>query len=127
MNLEASFGSIGGIVTGSNDIVEHQRLSGFGYTFSASQPPYLATAAIEAINRLDGEPEMMTQLSENIKLMTKELKNGMSPKVQITSHFLSPIFHIRATPEFEKQHGKAKIDQLFKRIQEKVIPKMYHK
>lgn len=39
---------------GEYALVDHQRLSGSGYCFSASLPPYLAAAAIEALKHLDG-------------------------------------------------------------------------
>ena len=38
-----SLASIGGFCSGEREIVDHQRLSGLGYCFSASLPPYLAT------------------------------------------------------------------------------------
>lgn len=34
--------SIGGFCAGDREIVDHQRLSGLGYCFSASSPPYTA-------------------------------------------------------------------------------------
>lgn len=37
--------SIGGFCAGDREIVDHQRLSGLGYCFSASLPPFLATGA----------------------------------------------------------------------------------
>lgn len=38
-----SLASIGGFCAGDREIVDHQRLSGLGYCFSASLPPFLAT------------------------------------------------------------------------------------
>ena len=38
---------------GDREIIDHQRLSGLGYCFSAALPPYLATAAIGALSILD--------------------------------------------------------------------------
>lgn len=35
--------SIGGFCSGEREVVDHQRLSGLGYCFSAALPPYLAT------------------------------------------------------------------------------------
>jgi hypothetical protein len=42
-----SLASIGGFCAGDREIVDHQRLSGLGYCFSASLPPYLATGEHE--------------------------------------------------------------------------------
>lgn len=47
VDLAMSFGTIGGFCIGDLFVVDHQRLSGVGYIYSASQPPYLATAAIK--------------------------------------------------------------------------------
>ena len=44
---------MGGFCCGNHEMVDHQRLSGLGYCFSASLPPYLATAAIGALNVLE--------------------------------------------------------------------------
>lgn len=43
-----------------------QRLSSSGYVFSASLPPYLASAAITAIDVLEENPEPITKLKKNI-------------------------------------------------------------
>lgn len=63
-SLESGVGSIGGFCVGSHFIIEHQRLSGLGYCFSASAPPLLAQAAITALDSFDNYPEMFEQLHE---------------------------------------------------------------
>jgi 7-keto-8-aminopelargonate synthetase-like enzyme len=55
--LGAAFGSIGGICVGPTTVVKHQQLSGLGYCFSASAPPFLCAAASAAISALASEPE----------------------------------------------------------------------
>lgn len=50
--LEAATGSIGGFCAGSHMAIEHQRLSGSGYIFSASLPTFLVKAGIESIELL---------------------------------------------------------------------------
>lgn len=45
--------SVGGFCCGNHEMVDHQRLSGLGYCFSASLPPYLATASIGALDVLE--------------------------------------------------------------------------
>jgi serine palmitoyltransferase len=52
ISLENALGSIGGITAGNHEIVDHQRLSGSGYCFSASTPPMAATAAMAALDLL---------------------------------------------------------------------------
>jgi len=39
--------------------------------FSASLPPYLASAAITAINVLEDNPALITKLKENISVLWK--------------------------------------------------------
>jgi serine palmitoyltransferase len=48
-----------------------QRLSSAGYVFSASLPPYLATAAVSAVNYLEENPSVLTNLRNNIGLVHK--------------------------------------------------------
>lgn len=59
--LGASLGnataSIGGFCAGDREIVDHQRLDGKGYCFSASLPPYLAAASIAALDLIESNAE----------------------------------------------------------------------
>lgn len=48
-----------------------QRLSSSGYVFSASLPPYLASAAITAIDVLEENPDLLTKLRNNIAILWK--------------------------------------------------------
>ncbi|KAF9591000.1 hypothetical protein IFM89_000545 [Coptis chinensis] len=52
----------GGFCTGSVRVVDHQRLSSSGYVFSASLPPYLASAAISAIDILEENHQLLGKL-----------------------------------------------------------------
>lgn len=63
-SLENSVGSIGGFSVGSTFIVDHQRLSGLGYCFSASAPPLLAQAAISALDRFESDPAIFKELNK---------------------------------------------------------------
>lgn len=62
-----------------------QRLSSSGYVFSASLPPYLASAAIKAIDIIEENPTLITKLRENIKILLKGLLYKLSCVV------LSPV------------------------------------
>lgn len=53
-SLENAFGSVGGMTVGSEEVVDHQRLSGAGYCFSASAPPFLSKVCVESVKRLQG-------------------------------------------------------------------------
>lgn len=61
--LEAAIGSIGGFCAGSQTTIEHQRLSGSGYIFSASLPTYLVQACLESIEILGEKPKQLRTLA----------------------------------------------------------------
>ena len=61
VSLDTAVASVGGFCAGKSYIIDHQRLSGLGYCFSASVPPMLAAAAVEALNIME-EGEGMFQL-----------------------------------------------------------------
>ncbi|XP_055962462.1 long chain base biosynthesis protein 1 isoform X2 [Mercurialis annua] len=94
----------GGFCTGSARVIDHQRLSSSGYVFSASLPPYLASAAITAIDLLEDNPALINNLKENIAILWKGLSNlhGLS----IASNPESPIVFLR----LEKSTGSLKGD-----------------
>ena len=49
-SMGTALASVGGFCVGHHEVCDHQRLCGQGYCFSASLPPYLATAAHEALD-----------------------------------------------------------------------------
>ncbi|KAG1362453.1 long chain base biosynthesis protein 1b [Cocos nucifera] len=106
----------GGFCTGSVRVVDHQRLSSSGYVFSASLPPYLASAAITAVDYLDTNPSVLETLRSNIALLQKGLADV--PGLTITSHPLSPIVFLK----LKKSAGSAKTDlQLLETIADRVL------
>lgn len=74
-SLENAIGSIGGFSVGTTFIVDHQRLSGLGYCFSASAPPLLAQAAITALDNFESEPEMFSELSDKCRKLNEYASN----------------------------------------------------
>jgi len=48
--------SLGGFCCGRAYVIDHQRLSGQGYVFSASLPPLLAGAVIEVLEIVEKDP-----------------------------------------------------------------------
>ncbi|VVB10039.1 unnamed protein product [Arabis nemorensis] len=96
----------GGFCTGNTRIIDYQRLSSSGYVFSASLPPYLASAAITAIDVIDQNPDMLIKLKQNIALLWKGLSEikGMS----LASNPESPIVFLK----LDKSSGSTKDDLL---------------
>ncbi|NXN57006.1 SPTC1 palmitoyltransferase, partial [Rynchops niger] len=73
-NMENSLASIGGFCCGRSFIIDHQRLSGQGYCFSASLPPLLAAAAIEALNIMEDNPDIFQTLRAKCERIHKALQ-----------------------------------------------------
>lgn len=80
----------GGFCAGSEEIVEHQRISAAAYTYSAALPAMLATTASEVINMLQTTPDMLTSLRENVKTMWTQL-DPRSEWMKCTSSMENPI------------------------------------
>ncbi|KAG5412649.1 hypothetical protein IGI04_000216 [Brassica rapa subsp. trilocularis] len=70
----------GGFCTGNARIIDYQRLSSSGYVFSASLPPYLASAAITAIDVIDQNPEFKRPDPESPIVFLKLEKSSGSTK-----------------------------------------------
>ena len=80
----------GGFCAGSEEIVEHQRISASAYTFSAALPAMLATTASETIAMLQTTPDIILQVRENIKAMWTQL-DPRSDWVRCTSSIDNPV------------------------------------
>jgi serine palmitoyltransferase len=89
--LENSLGSIGGVTVGNEEVVDHQRLSGAGYCFSASAPPFTASAAMASLALLESHPELVQRLQANIQYMYEQLEVSPIKKLVVTSDPRSPI------------------------------------
>ncbi|KAH6773242.1 long-chain base1 [Perilla frutescens var. hirtella] len=94
----------GGFCTGSARVIDHQRLSSSGYVFSASLPPYLASAAITAFDVLEENPNLITRLEKNIATLRKGLSNVQG--LEIVSDPKSPIVFLK----LKKSAGSLKAD-----------------
>jgi len=88
MALENAIGSIGGITVGSEEVVDHQRLSGSGYCFSASSPPFTASAAIQSLKQLQtyGPTILLKQLDQNKQYMHEQLTKLVQTKGDEDNH-----------------------------------------
>ena len=71
--LENAIGSIGGVTVGNEEVVDHQRLSGAGYCYSASAPPFTASAAVTSLRILEERPELVQRLQANVKYTYQRL------------------------------------------------------
>ncbi len=71
--MDTVLASVGGVCIGTREIVDHQRLSGAGYCFSAASPPFLSAAAVSSLRELDGNPALLKKLRHNSGLLTKQI------------------------------------------------------
>jgi len=93
ISLENSLASIGGMCVGDMEVVDHQRLSGAGYCFSASAPPFVAVAAMESLAKLEQCPEILLELNENRRALYQGLRDIQL--LEVTSDERSSIVFIR--------------------------------
>ncbi|XP_011872914.1 PREDICTED: serine palmitoyltransferase 1 [Vollenhovia emeryi] len=91
-SLECAVGSIGGFCVGTSFVIDHQRLSGLGYCFSASQPPLLAAAAITSLDIIENNSQIFESLRNNALSMDKALKEIST--LECTSSAESPLKHV---------------------------------
>ncbi|KAJ2077221.1 serine palmitoyltransferase component [Coemansia sp. RSA 988] len=93
-----AIGASGGFCCADKDLVEHQRLSGAGYCFSASMPGILTIAAADAIHALEANPDSyLDNLRDNAVQLRTLLKR--IPGLQIDGAADSPLIHIRLAPD----------------------------
>ncbi|KAL2645206.1 hypothetical protein R1flu_012793 [Riccia fluitans] len=88
-----ALGSAGGFCTGSAKVVDHQRLSGAGYCFSASIPPYLASGSIAAIEIIEDNPDLLVNLRRNIITFRKCLSS--IHELVVSGHEFSPVIFLQ--------------------------------
>lgn len=94
---EKAIPSIGGFCAGSAYVVDHQRLAGLGYCFSAALPPYLARAASTALTIMQSEPIRLKRLRSNAIQFHSNLSRaiGNSKLFLLTGDEISPVKHLR--------------------------------
>ncbi|KAF6027128.1 sptlc1 [Bugula neritina] len=91
-NLEYAVGSIGGFCCGRSFVIDHQRLSGLGYCFSASLPPLLAAGAITALGIIDSSGDKLENLRSKASSFHQMLESISG--VCVISDEISPVKHL---------------------------------
>eukprot|EP00903_Cladosiphon_okamuranus_P006351 g6221.t1 len=92
LSMAHSLASVGGLCIGTTQVVDHQRLSGAGYCYSAAAPPFTSAAASAALRMLRAEPELISSLRANAGFLHKAI--GAIPGLKVTSCEVSPIVHV---------------------------------
>ncbi|XP_071522645.1 serine palmitoyltransferase 1 [Panulirus ornatus] len=116
--LEASAASSGGFCVGTEFVIEHQRLSGLGYCFSASLPPMLAAACIKVIDILEAEgADMVLELQDKCQQMQKELAR-LPAKVMVSGDNISPVKHLRlAEPSGDREADESILQKIVEKVE----------
>lgn len=113
-SLEGSVASVGGFCVGSHFIVEHQRLSGLGYCFSASQPPLLTQAAISALDVFEQEPKIFETLNEVAEKVDRKFRE--LTRLNLRGHPISPVKHLY----LKDDKAADEIDAILRKISDQV-------
>ncbi|XP_031433185.1 serine palmitoyltransferase 1 isoform X2 [Clupea harengus] len=105
-NMENAVASIGGFCCGRSFVIDHQRLSGQGYCFSASLPPMLAAAAIEALNIMEEDPDIFVILGDKCKHVHKALQG--TPGLKVVGEPFAPALHLQLEKSTGSRDGDVK-------------------
>lgn len=89
--MDKAIGSVGGFVVGDKEISDHQRLSSYGYVYSASGPPFQISSASQSIDLLSDA--LVSRLQQNIKTLYT-LLNNLLTKFKIESNEISPVLYL---------------------------------
>lgn len=109
-SMAGGLASAGGFCAGSDEVVEHQRLSAAAYTFSAALPAMSAVTASETISMLQTQPDNIVSLRENIKVMWSQL-DPRSEYMECTSASDNPIMLMVLKPEFVQSRRLSREDE----------------
>jgi len=96
-SMSHSIGSLGGFCAGKRPVVFHQRLSGSGYCFSASSPPYLVAGALRALTEMQSKNgQLQTALQDRISTFHKALEGieKVGLRVRGDGFNRSPLIHL---------------------------------
>lgn len=114
-SLAGSTASVGGFSTGSQEVVDYQRINSAGYVFSASAPPFTSACCSEAIRIMRNEPELFIKLRDNAKLAHDTLSAGVQGMYSIPKAIVSPILHLRLLPEVVARVGNEENQRFLQR------------
>jgi 7-keto-8-aminopelargonate synthetase-like enzyme len=105
-SLEHAVAGVGGFCAGKRGLVEHQRLAGSGYCFSASCPPSACSAIATTVQELDApsSAERRSDLHRKTERLHAALANAVSEckSFEVVSSPSSYVQHIRWSTKLDK-------------------------
>lgn len=105
VSLENALCSFGGFCAGTSFVVDHQRIAGAGYCFSASLPPFQCRAAQEALRMIEENPAIVKD-AQKVFVYANEKLSKLSYLKNI-SQPLSPIKVLVVKSWFEDRKDDA--------------------
>eukprot|EP00039_Didymoeca_costata_P000420 m.45496 g.45496 ORF g.45496 m.45496 type:complete len:488 (+) comp10252_c1_seq1:160-1623(+) len=128
-SMSNALGSIGGFTCGRSFVMDHQRLSGLGYCYSASLPPLLAVAALEALSMIDESKKegktLPQRVAENAARFRQSLKGNLQKAkisdVDIGGFDESPIIHLRLTDRESRDEAKEILHKVVDVVKDKSV------
>ncbi|RMD40882.1 hypothetical protein DV735_g4220, partial [Chaetothyriales sp. CBS 134920] len=109
-SMSGPLAAAGGFCAGSDDVVEHQRITAASYTFSAALPAMAAVTASETLMMLQTQPDLISSLREAVKAMWVQL-DPRSDWVICTSAPENPIMLVVLKPEVISSRRLTVVDQ----------------
>jgi len=103
-SLGHAVGSIGGFCAGAREMVDHQRLSGLGYCFSASLPPFLASTSCAVIKEWMDDTVRLRGLQKRLRGNGKAFRDAFragdsTGRYEVVGDETSPLLHVRFVGE----------------------------
>ncbi len=95
--LSKSFGSCGGFIGGTKQLIEFLRYTTPGYVFAAGMPPANAGAALGSLRMLKQHPERVAKLQSNSALFLKLAREaGLETGLSVSGTPIIPILTYRS-------------------------------
>lgn len=117
--LENAIGSYGGFCCGTSYVVDHQRLSGLGYCFSASLPPLQASVSLAAIDHLSSHLDILERLHDNCRVMHEKLQS--IPQFVVGGDPISPVKHLYIAASHPRQTMSKLLDAVVQQAWEEGV------
>ena len=121
-SLSNAMTSTGGFCAGNHDVIGHQRLTGYGYIFSASLPPFLAVAADRALTYLEEHPDDLKRLKKNALFVRSAMSTVPELKllggVSAKGDAVSSVLHLELANEMESKDAREKLSVIVDEVRQ---------
>mmetsp|Transcript_37047 Transcript_37047/g.87212 ORF Transcript_37047/g.87212 Transcript_37047/m.87212 type:complete len:493 (+) Transcript_37047:135-1613(+) len=123
-SMSTALATVGGFSVSDKAITSHQRLSSTGYCFSASLPPFNATAAISALRIMKQTPQRCEALRKNaatmhalLNDMTLHMDKTAEDSLWLMGDEVSPVKHIHLKTGKGNRHAdEATLQQICDKV-----------